>query len=442
MKCIACGGSSDGTPSGIKKHAATAKHQLAVATAVKARIGTINTGSSESAQAIRNNRAEAASVATATVVPADATPTNRPDLFGTRGQLRPDGDGGISSAMVNDRPEYATPQDSGIESGFYVGERGLPWHVTLSRQLGEADLMADAGRLLTTAEALPLAGQDYTVSARPMVIAGTDVLVPNRLATVRDDTGAPLGIVSPRYQIVQNEEAFAFADNLVDSGEAKWETAGVLRNGAHTFISMELDHLEIEVPGDSGSLKTYLLVVNSHDGSHPLEGHITQVRTVCRNTAKLAKKNALTSFRLRHTSGLEGKLATAREALGISFKNAEAVREITGVLAGTSLLDKQVREIFENAIFQMDPELGDAAKEKHKATLAFQNYLSSPTLEGIRGTAWGALNAVTEFLDHETGYKSRVAGIDEGDARFENLTYGGAAETKDRALAVLLKASR
>ena len=414
MKCAACGGSSDGTPSGIKKHDATRKHQLATAIAVK--VGT--------------------------VVPPDATAKTRPDLFGTRGQLRPDGDGGMTSMMAGDKAEYATPVDSGINSGFYVGERGLPWHVTLSRQLGEAELMEDAGRLLTTAEALPLAGQDFTVSAQPMTIAGTDVLVPNRVATVRDDTGAPLGIVSPRYQIVQNAEAFAFADNLVDSGEAKWETAGVLRGGAHTFISMELDHLEIEVPGDRGSLKTYLLVVNSHDGSHPLEGHITQVRTVCRNTAKLAKKNALTSFRLRHTSRIEGRIAAAREALGISFKNAEAVKEITGVLADTVLLDRQVREIFEKAIFQMDPELGEAAQEKHKATLAYQNYLSSPTLEGIRGTAWGALNAVTEFLDHETGFKSRIAGIDESEARFESLTYGGASEAKDRALTALLKAAR
>lgn len=413
-KCEACGGSSDGTPSGLKKHNASRKHQLATATAV--RVGT--------------------------VVPTDANATNRPDLFGTRGQLRPDGDGGMTSMMAGDKAEYATPEDSGIESGFYVGDRGLPWHVTLARQLGTPDLMADAGRLLTTAEALPLAGLDFTVSARTMVVAGTDVIVPNRVATVRDDTGAVLGIVSPRYQIAQNAEGFAFADNLVDSGEAKWETAGVLRGGAHTFISMELDHLEIEVPGDAGSLKTYLLVVNSHDGSHQFEGHITQVRTVCRNTAKLAKSKALTSFSIRHTSSLEGKLAQAREALGISFKNAEAVKEITGVLAGKTLLDRQVREILEDKVFPMDPELGEAAKEKHKSQLAFQNYLSSPTLEGIRGTAWGALNAVTEFLDHETDYKSRIAGIDSGDARFEALTYGGASEAKDRALAVLLKASR
>lgn len=371
-------------------------------------------------------------------VPKDATPQNRPDLFGTRGQIRPDGNGGITSAMVADKPEYATPDVSDVDSGFYVGDRGLPWHVSLSRQLGVAELMADAGRLLTTAEAIELGGFDFHVDLLPITPAGSDILIPNKFATVRSDTGAPLGVVGPAYKVFQNADVFGFADNLVDSGEAKWETAGVARGGSWTFISMELDHLEIEVPGDRGPVKTYLLLINSFDGSRKAEGHITQVRAVCKNTCKLAKGNALTSFAIRHSGTLEGKIEAARKALGISFKNVEFVKGITTTLARKQLVDSQVREIFEK-VWPIDEDASEAIRDKAKATQAFLNYQTSDTLEGIRGTAWGALNAATELLDHEVIYKARTRGTAE-DTRFDNLMFGDGADSKERLLTLLLKA--
>lgn len=415
--CINCGGSYDGTPSGLGRHQSSQKHMRAVAPA-----------SGFTSQKVEG-----------VVVPKDATAANRPDLFGTRGQVNPDGDGGVTSRMAFDKPEYATPDVSGIESGFYVGDRGLPWHVTLSRQLGTPDLMQDAGQLLTADEAIALMGADWEVELLPVQVAGGKV-IPERFAVVRTDTRDPLGIVGRTYKTVQNRDAFAFADNLVDSGEAKYETGGLMRGGRWVFLSMELDHLGLVVPGDPSEFKTYLLVTTSHDGSKPTEAHITHVRTVCRNTWRLAVGGAVSSFRIRHSGTIEGKLAEARKALGIAFRNTETVQEVATRLAGKSLVDRQVQELFEK-VWPISDEATEAVRERAHATLAFENYLGSPTVDAIRGTAWGALQGLTEYVDHEIAYKSKTRG-DNLDARADSLIYGAGEGAKVRATKELLKLAK
>jgi phage/plasmid-like protein (TIGR03299 family) len=364
-------------------------------------------------------------------VPVDATAQNRPDLFGTRGQIRPDGDGGMISMMMADKPEYATPADSKIDTGFYVGSRGLPWHVTLARALGEADRMVDSETLLTIHDALEKSGGNYTVAFRNLYVEGSTFVYPGKFATVREDSGAPLGIVGRQYKIMQNEDLAKFGDALVDSGEAKYETGGVMNGGATYFLSMELDHLEISVPRDPSALKMYLLLFTTHDGTRPVQFLLTRVRAVCKNTCDLARKGAVQSYRIKHTQSLDGRVAEARRALGIAFKATELDRQITEMLAGKHLAERQIREILEAAWPKVD-ENDEEETEKRAVGKAMDLYETSPNLEGIRGTAWGAYNAVTEFVDHEVTYRSRFG--DATEHRAESLLFGDGHDVKERAL--------
>jgi phage/plasmid-like protein (TIGR03299 family) len=375
-------------------------------------------------------------------VPQDATVETRPDLFGVRGQFRPDGNGGLLSRMQDDRPEYATPEASGVNTGFYVGDRGLPWHVALSRQLGTPELMQDAGRLLTAREAYIAAG-GFQVEKVPAGDLETGIAVPGKFVTRRADTKAPLGIVGRGYQVFQEDTLAEFGNVLVDDGQASYETGGHMRGGAWFFLSMELNHLNISVPGDPSALRTYLLLNTSHDGSKQAGWFLTHVREVCQNTEKLARAGAVTSATLRHTGSLDGKVAQMRTALGIAFNDAEMVKEITGQLSTATLVDSQVREIFAKEVWPVKASEDDEANERvsRHADRAFENYLASETLEGIRGTAWGAYNAITEYLDHEVTYRG---GPRQGalDARADSLLFGSGSETKDRALTALLAASK
>ncbi len=379
------------------------------------------------------------------IVPTDATPESRPDLFGTRGQLRPDGEGGITSYMIADKPEYAAPEASGVASGFYVGDRGLPWHVTLARALNSPELMADAGGLLTARQALRTMGADFTVEKVPVVVEGTGVVVPRAFATVRSDTGEPLGVVGPGYRVLQPAEWAAFGEALVDSGEASYETGGLMRRGTWTFLSMELRHLDIVVPGDDSPLQTYLFTRNSYDGSTYADWFITQVRAVCRNTCNLAAGGALTRYRIRHSGGLEGKVAEARRALGIAFRDVGIIRRLAERLALTEVVDEQVRDILRRAVWPVRAEEGDEAAERvaRHAERAYANYLESPTVDGVRGTAWGAYAGLTEYVDHLAIYRAgKRSGRDALDVRAESLIEGSGYEAKARGLRALTVLTR
>lgn len=375
-----------------------------------------------------------------TTVPTGATVATRPDLFGTRGQFRPDGEGGISRASAIDVFEYNTPAASQVSDGFYVTERGLPWHVTLARQLGTSELMAGVGGLLTKTEALAAAGS-FEVEKVPLQTSDGLVL-PNHYATVRVDTREPLGVVGRSYKVLQEAELAEFADALVDSGEAKYETGGHMRGGAWFFLSMELDHLNISVPGDPSDLRTYLLLMTSHDGSKPASWHVTNVRTVCKNTADLAKAGAKSWYRFRHIGSLNGKVEQARQALGIAFRDTETVKAITERLALTRVVDAQVRDILA-AAWPVRSADGDEERERQtrNAERAFTLYEESPNLDGIRGTAWGAYNAVTEYLDHAAPYRGG-ARQDVLDRKADSLLFGAASAAKDKALGAALALTR
>ncbi len=366
-------------------------------------------------------------------VPLDATPQNRPDLFGTRGQLRPDGDGGIASYMAADKPEYATPDVSGVDSGFYVSNRGLPWHVSLARQLNVPELMAGQSELLRSEAAIAAMGANFEVTLEPVVVQGTDTVVPGKFATVRSDTRQPLGIVGSTWKAHQPLELAEFGDALAGTGQAKWETGGLMHNSSWMFISMELEGLDIVVPGDEGVIKQYLLLVTAFDGSKSTRVLGTDVRTVCNNTCNLAMKDAFATYTLRHCSTLAGRVQQAREVLGISFKKTESIRALTSTLALTKVVDSQVQAIIDAAwpVKGLDT---DAEREANalQRQRAFANYENSDTLSTIRGTAWGAYNAITEFIDHETVYRGRLQEADE--VRANSLLFGVGRVAKKRAL--------
>jgi phage/plasmid-like protein (TIGR03299 family) len=353
--------------------------------------------------------------------------TKRPGEDG----YRPDRDANFNGDFI----EYASPARSKIDSGFYVGDRGLPWHVTLARALGERELMHDAGTLLTKDFAVKAAGGDFDVILDPAVTQTDGLIIPRRFATIRTDTNTVLGSVGAAYKVFQNRDLAALADAIVETGEAKYETGGLMRGGAVFFLSMELDHLDVTVPGDTSGLRTYLLLVTSHDGSRPAGFYLTQVRTVCRNTQNLATKNALRSFKIRHVGDLAARASEAQRTLGIAAKDSEHTRDVATTLATSMIVDAQIKEIFETV---WPVEEGTEEPVSRNARKAFDLYESSPTLDGIRGTKWAAYNAVTEYLDHYSDYRGGSL-RNPSDRRAESLLFGPASRQKALALRELLK---
>ena len=148
-----------------------------------------------------------------------------------------------------------------VETMFSVRE--TPWH-----GLGRIIMDAPASR-----EALELAGLDWQVESRN-IYSGTGAMIPGYRANVRSTDDAVLGVVSDRYRIVQNEEAFQFTDDLLGEG-VTYETAGSLQGGKKVWMLARLPRKYL-IAGDQ--VVPYLVIFNSHDGSSGVKVAMTPIR--------------------------------------------------------------------------------------------------------------------------------------------------------------------
>src|SRR5438046_2382619 len=145
-------------------------------------------------------------------------------------------------------------------------------------------------------EAIKLGGLDFQVEKRPIQVAGGKT-IPNFFANVRTDTKDVLGVVSKDYQIVQNHEAFEFFDQIVDSGEAIYHTAGVLGIGERIFVTAKLPE-DILVRGEQ--VENYLLLTSGHNGRSPIQAGFTSIRVVCNNTLTAALSGLQNKVTIMH----------------------------------------------------------------------------------------------------------------------------------------------
>jgi phage/plasmid-like protein (TIGR03299 family) len=214
-----------------------------------------------------------------------------------------------------------------------------------------------------------------------------------------------LGVVGQRYVPVQNEELFAFGDNILDGG-GRWETAGSIRGGRVVFGSLALERETILDPsGVADKVKTYLLINTSHDGSIAIQASITPVRVVCANTLNLALgskrgKNAIKqSFKIRHTQTAEGKIAIARQALGLANKYMDEFDLMAHAMISKEITAQQFNDII-LAAYPKPEEDKKQALTKWTNKVDVINDIYTGEFNGmIAGTAWGAFNALTERLD-------------------------------------------
>ena len=301
-----------------------------------------------------------------------------------------------------------TAHYSEIEDGsvsLAVNLRQVPaWHsfankvfeqeenVTTAQMLEGAKLSNWNVRLSPVAEHIPdgwnsLKDNQLVIRDNPYVAGQTDVL----------------SVVGSRYKTVQNEELFSFADNLHDGNQdVYWESAGSLKGGNVVFGTMSVPRTIILDPkGSNDETKLYLIVWTSHDGSVAVQSAITPVRVMCQNTLNLAMKRAKQSFKIRHTQTVDGKIAQAREALGLTFAYADEFEKQAQELFAVEVTDKKFSEIINKMYPKPDSDKkGSVKKWENKVILLDELYHNSPTNANIKGTAWGVVNALTERLDY------------------------------------------
>ena len=271
-----------------------------------------------------------------------------------------------------------------IETLFYVREK--PWH-----GLGVRVENAPSSK-----EALVAAGLDWNVEQRKVYTEDGHV-IPGYYANVRGTDNRTLGVVTKRYRIVQNYEAFAFTDGLLGKG-VRYETAGSLKGGRKTWILARLPK-QYRVAEDK--VMPYLVFSNSHDGSGAIKVAMTPVRVVCNNTLNLALQNADRIWSANHTGDIESKLEDARMTLFMAENYMNELAKESNRLNCKKVSDAEVEE----CIKMLLPIATDATETMEQNVKKLREdlrlrYYYAPDLQGIGNNQYRFINAVSDFATH------------------------------------------
>ena len=272
-----------------------------------------------------------------------------------------------------------------VESMFYT--RTKPWH-GLGVQVQEAPESKDA---------LRLAGLDWKVYQRE-VYTDSGIKIEGYRANVRNTDNKVLGVVTERYKIVQNEEAFSFTDALLGKG-VRYETAGSLQEGKKVWLLARLPK-EYIISGEQ--ISPYLVFSNSHDGSAAVRVAVTPIRVVCNNTLNLALSTAKRSWAMVHTGNIKGKIHEAQETLFMAENYMSKLGKEFEELKRQKLSERQVKEYIELLLpLEKTSSLVTAKNVKKLRDDLRARYYDAPDLQDVGGNnAYRFINAVSDFATH------------------------------------------
>lgn len=258
----------------------------------------------------------------------------------------------------------------------------------------------------TAEEAILEAGLGFLVEKKPIYLAdGTQV--PGKFATVRADVNRPLGVVSGRYEILQNTDAFKFFDSIVERDEAVYHSAGVLGSGERIWVMAKLpEHISISGVDD---VNVYVTLLSGHDGKTGVAAFVHLERIVCNNTLQVAIRQGKDKgkfVKFRHDTGVINRVANGSYLLGIVNNYKREVESLFTTLSAKKV-DSAYTKAFVEALF---PALPEEIVKNMSRKPSFQIYRDQ-VLEAIecgagqdmptaQGTAWGLFNGVTYFVDH------------------------------------------
>lgn len=248
-------------------------------------------------------------------------------------------------------------------------------------------------------QVLKASGLDYTVEKRPVFMNDEFMkphMIPNRFATVRNTDGHPYDVVSDKFEIIQNREAFDFVNYMGD--ELTFEKAGETANGM-VYIIGKLP--EVNVLGDK--FTPYVLFRNGFNGKTKITAAVSPLRIVCQNQFNFAFKNTNNAITIRHVRNAEAKLEEARETLRMTTEYMTQLTEMAEHFAGMKITGDRMERIVKY-LFPI-PENTNINPFKRKnledQRAAFIEAHNADDNSNFRGTAWGLVNAYTDFITHK-----------------------------------------
>ena len=279
-----------------------------------------------------------------------------------------------------------------VETMFSVREK--PWHYELTKEVTK--LIQEAP---TSRDAIRLAGLDWNVNSRPIYDSfGKEIK--GFKANTRDIDNTVLGIVTDKYRIVQNREAFEFTDSLLNNDEGieiHYETAGSLKNGRTIWLLAKMPTTTIL--GDD--IDPYICFTNSHDRTGAIKVAMTPIRVVCNNTLTFALNNAKRCWSTKRMGDMNSKLIEAKHTLGLATAYMDELNLTAEQMAEKTITDSQIEQILDE-LFPVDKEKDSERKIRNAQEIkdSFMTCYYMPDIKQFRNTAWGLTNAMSDLVTH------------------------------------------
>jgi phage/plasmid-like protein (TIGR03299 family) len=286
---------------------------------------------------------------------------------------------------------------------------------------------------------LEAAAIGYEVVRRPVLFqtepGGAPHVLADQFVTVRQDTGAGLGVVGARYEVLQNRHAFEFLQDLIDDYEVVWESAGALREGRRVFVSMRLPGtVTVDAPGINDEIVPFLAAINSHDGSSLFQVVVTPWRPVCGNTERFAVRDAHSRWGVRHTANARERIEEARRTLGLSVRYYQRFAADQEALARTDCAIADFDALVEHLWPAPEAEAPARTRHGHERRRDVLRELWRANTKALGATAYAAERVITEYADWRTTIRptGSLRGRDLA-ARATAVLEGGNDELKTRA---------
>ncbi len=273
----------------------------------------------------------------------------------------------------------------------YIGEQ--PWH-GLGQELEEgADISVWA----------KASGMDMELKESPVMgetSEGDTLILPDKKILYRADTNEALSCVGQKYKIVQPVEVLDFFKRYV-GGNAQLETAGMLFGGRVYWAMARLEG-ELNVAGDI--TLPYLLLNSSCDGSMSTSARLTSIRVVCNNTLSYAAGRTKPTVTIRHNQTFcADSLGNQMEEHYASLKAlGETLKMLAKVKVNEQKAELFVRTLLDN-VTQANLKDTKITRGSNRILELFNGEGKGSTEEPAKGTAYGLLQAATEYYDHEYG---------------------------------------
>ena len=279
------------------------------------------------------------------------------------------------------------------------------------------------------------AGMDWTICDTPVRYLteqigslGAILSFDDQKVLYRSDTKAPLSVVSSRYQVVQPRAVLEFYRDLVEISGFQLETAGVLKKG-RKFWALARTGKSITLKGND-VVNGYLLLATSCDGSLATTATPTTIRVVCNNTLTIALNGASSAIKVPHSTSFCAQ--AVKKQLGIAVSQWENFMYRMKTLSERKVKSHEAMNYFLKVLCQTDSLPDQAAvltneRALKKVQSMYEGQGHGAELASASGTAWGLLNAVTEFVDHEKRARSQ-------EFRLDSAWFGQGASLKQRAL--------